>query len=169
MLQHFHLAKGPIYMLRYEVLILAIPEITQDETKSLETQFSVMVDKAKGSVLSFERWGKYALAYPVAKNNYGVYFLARFEVERESAPLIEQIRHLCAVKFDGIVMRSMVSSLDPKKSLAYHRQHSLEEATTQDVSVGNHEGDGDSYGAREGRSRGRGSRDEGYQNSEHQA
>ena len=151
-------------MLRYEVLILTIPEITQDETKNLETQFNGLITKAKGSIISFERWGKYALAYPVGKNSYGVYFLARFEIENDSASLIESIRHLCAVKFDGLVMRSMVSALDPKKPLTYHRQHSLEEATTQDVAIGNFQEDRDGF--YDNRSR---SRDDDYQRAASQS
>jgi len=43
-------------MLRYEVLMLTIPEITEDEARSLETQFSGTVKAAKGSMISFERW-----------------------------------------------------------------------------------------------------------------
>jgi small subunit ribosomal protein S6 len=152
-------------MVRYEVLILTVPEITQDETKSLETQLSGVITKGNGALISFERWGKYALAYPVKKNSYGVYFLARFETENSgSAALIEAIRHLCAVKFDGLVMRSMVSVLDPKKPLTYHRQHSLEEATTHDVMVGNADDRDDMY---DNRSKERSFSGAGYQRATH--
>lgn len=43
-------------MLRYETLLLAVPEITKDETSSLEKQVDQLIKKAKGSVISFERW-----------------------------------------------------------------------------------------------------------------
>ena len=59
--------------------MLTVPEITADETKSIEQQFDRVVADKKGTMVSFERWGKYRLAYPVKKNDYGVYFLARFE------------------------------------------------------------------------------------------
>ncbi len=68
-------------MLRYEALMLVIPEITHDEAKALESQVESVVKNGGGATLSFERWGKYRLAYPVKRNEYGIYFLVRFEVD----------------------------------------------------------------------------------------
>ena len=68
-------------MNRYEVLILAAPEITEDESRGIEKSVEELVKSVKGDVISFERWGKYKLAYSVRKHEYGVYFLARFAVE----------------------------------------------------------------------------------------
>ncbi len=119
-------------MLRYEILMLTVPEITQDETKSLESQLDNIIKKAKGALISFERWGKYKLAYPVKKNDYGIYFLARLEMEQTTS-VINDIRTLFSVKLNDIIMRDMVSKLDVKQSLAYQRPQSLEEAPTGNV------------------------------------
>lgn len=120
-------------MVRYEVLMLAVPEITQDETKRLEQLLDETVNKQKGTVISFERWGKYRLAYPVKKNEYGVYFLARIEAP-EVDNLISELDTLFKVKLHEIVMRKMITKLDPAQSLAYQRPQSLEEQPQQDVS-----------------------------------
>lgn len=112
---------------RYEVLILAVPEITQDETKDLEKQLEKVVQKEKGVIISFERWGKYKLAYPVRKKEYGVYFLSRFTIPKNEITLRE-ITNTLSVKFDAIVMRSAISTLDATTSLEYQRPRSLEEA-----------------------------------------
>ena len=56
---------------RYEVLLLTVPEITLDESKNLEKQLNNLIQNNKGSFVSFERWGKYKLVYPVKKNDYG--------------------------------------------------------------------------------------------------
>jgi ribosomal protein S6 len=121
-------------MVRYETLLMAVPEITADETKALETSFERVLSEHKAMLISFERWGKYKLAYPVRGNEYGVYFLTRFEVPREGAtPLLEALRALLMVKFNEIVMRPMTSYLSPHISLSYHRPDSLEEAPTRDV------------------------------------
>ena len=79
-------------MLRYEALMLAVPEITQDEVKNLESQFEGAVSGSKGAMLSFERWGKYRLAYPVKKNEYGVFFLARCETAEKPEALLKAIQ-----------------------------------------------------------------------------
>lgn len=116
---------------RYETLVLAVPEITGDETKHIEKELVNVVEQSKGTLISFERWGKYRLAYPVNKNEYGVYFLVRFETENTGLP--KEIANVCKVRLNAIVMRDMTSRLDAKTSLAYQRPPSLEDAPTRDV------------------------------------
>lgn len=115
-------------MARYEILMLTIPEVTEDEIKGIESQVQGILRVAKGTLVSFERWGKYRLAYPVKKNEYGVYFLLRFELPGESEETLNEIKALINVKFYDIIMRSMVTVLDSKQSLVYQRPTSLEEA-----------------------------------------
>lgn len=90
-------------MLRYEILMLAVPTITQDETKSIESGLDRVFKEGDGTMVSFERWGKYRLAYPVKKNDYGVYFLARFEAD-DAHKLLEDIKPLFKVKLHEVVM-----------------------------------------------------------------
>lgn len=121
-------------MVRYETLMLAIPEITKDEMSSLETQVSQVIKKSKGSLISFERWGKYRLAYPIRKNDYGVYFLTRFEVNSaEAQALVKDIDELFAFKKADVIMRSMTTYLEPNQSLAYQKPESLEDSPSRDV------------------------------------
>jgi len=119
-------------MHRYEALMLTVPEITADEAKTIEQQFDRLVADKKGSMISFERWGKYRLAYPVQKNDYGIYFLARFETA-DSEPLVSEVKTLLNVKLHEIIMRSMLAKLDDKRSLEYQRPQSLEEAPAREV------------------------------------
>ncbi len=114
---------------RYEVLVLTVPELTQDESKQIENEIDKLTNKAKGMVLSFERWGKYRLTYPMRANDYGVYFLVRFESPKEST-LLKDLQDLFRVKLHDIVMRHMVTRLDGEQSLEYQRPKSLEESPT---------------------------------------
>ncbi len=116
---------------RYEALMLTVPEITADEAKTIEQQFDRLIADKKGSMLSFEKWGKYRLAYPVKKNEYGVYFLARFESQQPE--LVNEIKNLLDVKLHEVVMRSMLTNLDAEGSLVYQRPQSLEEAPAREV------------------------------------
>lgn len=121
-------------MIRYETLILTVPEITNDEASSLESQVNQAIKKAQGSILSFERWGKYLLAYPVRKNDYGIYYLVRFEVDRAQAgQLVKDLRAMFALKFPEVVMRSMATVLPEGSSLEYHKPESLEDTPSRDV------------------------------------
>lgn len=120
-------------MFRYEILILTIPEITKDEASTLEFQIEKLIKNIKGSLISFERWGKYRLAYAVRKNDYGVYFLVRFEAEDKHS-IIKDLNTLFAVKFSDIVMRSFVSKLAPGQSLEYQKPPSLEDSPKRHIS-----------------------------------
>tara|TARA_B100000674_G_C37680464_1_gene841286 strand:- start:107 stop:643 length:537 start_codon:yes stop_codon:yes gene_type:complete len=120
-------------MFRYEVLFLASPEITKDESENIKSHFSKSIRAHKGDMLSFERWGKYRLAYPVNKNEYGVYFLTRFEVEQDQKnKLIAALKEAFVFKFDNLVMKSHFEKLDSTASLEYRRPESLED-NPQDV------------------------------------
>ncbi|HLC07542.1 MAG TPA: 30S ribosomal protein S6 [Candidatus Babeliales bacterium] len=120
-------------MLRqYEALLLTVPEITGDEVKHLETQLDKVVKAGTGSVISFERWGKYKLAYEINKSDYGVFFLTRFEIP-QATTILEDMKHLLKVKLNNVVMRDMISVLDPKHPLTYQRPRSLEEAPAREA------------------------------------
>lgn len=120
-------------MTRYETLLLAIPEITKEELSSLEKQVEQILKKSNSTLLSFERWGKYRLAYPVRKNDYGVYCLIRFEMPEKSAQTVKDLDALFAFKHGDIVMRTMNTQLDPRRPLTYQRPESLEDAPVRDV------------------------------------
>jgi small subunit ribosomal protein S6 len=120
---------------RYELLMLAVPEITQDEAKTIERQVESLVKTYKGAMISFERWGKYRLAFPVNRNDYGVYFLTRFEVGEAKQALLNEIRLLFAIKLNDVVLRNMVTALADDQSLDYQRPKSLEEAPSCDVDM----------------------------------
>lgn len=112
---------------RYEVLMLAVPELTQDESKHIENELDKLINSTNGKVVSFERWGKFKLTYPINKNEYGVYFLARFDTTQASA-LLQEVQSLFRVKLNNLVMRHMVSRLDANAPAEYQRPKSLEEA-----------------------------------------
>ena len=114
--------------------MLTIPEVTEDEIKGIESQLQGVLRGVKGTLVSFERWGKYRLCYPVKKNEYGVYFLVRFELPVEAMNILDELKALINVKFYDIIMRSMFSVLDPKQSLVYQRPTSLEEAPRREGS-----------------------------------
>jgi small subunit ribosomal protein S6 len=121
-------------MTRYETLLLATPEVTGDEISLVEKHLDTIAKKAGGSVISYEKWGKYRLAYPVKHNDYGVYVLARFEIgDEKKQTAIEEIRTMCDIKYPHFVMRHMTTRLEPKVSLEYIKPESLEDAPAHDV------------------------------------
>ena len=118
---------------RYEALILTVPEITNDESAEIEKLLDKKVQQFNGKLLSYDRWGKYQLAYPIKRNEYGVYYLARFEFPAEKVTeALGELKAIFDLKFNEIVMRHILSHLDATAPLDYKRPQSLEE-TPKDV------------------------------------
>ena len=111
---------------RYEVLVLTVPEITQDESQKLEADLDRLISKVKGSLIAFERWGKFKLSYRIRGNEYGVYFLVRLQADHA---ILKEIQDLLSIKYHTIVMRHLISRLEGD-SLEYQRPKSLEESPT---------------------------------------
>lgn len=119
-------------MNRYEILILTAPEITGDEAATLEKGLTDIIKNGKGEVISFEKWGKCRLAYPVRRSEYGIYFLTRFEASSDKA-LFTELKTIFAVKYNELVMRHVVVKLDHGQTLEYKRPQTVEDMPTRDV------------------------------------
>ncbi len=123
-------------MNRYEVLVLAAPTITEDEGRSLEKGFEQLIKNIKGEIISFERWGKFRLAYPVRKNDFGIYFLTRFSIENLEKAFSKDIDAFFSVRNHELVMRHCVVKLEPTQSLEYKRPFNVEETPAHDAEGG---------------------------------
>lgn len=119
-------------MNRYETLLLAVPGITGDEAGLLERNFEKLLQESKGTVVSFEKWGKCRLAYPVRHNDYGVYFLVRFELDPASN-FFDTVGTMFTIKYSDVIMR--LSTVKIKKGTQYgnFRPDTVEEMPTRDV------------------------------------
>ncbi len=107
-------------MQRYETLILTRTQITADELSMLENYFDKLLSDAKGSLLAFDKWGKYRLAYPVNKSDYGIYLLARYEMPEEAiTSTFKKVAEFFKIKCNEIVMRNVTVKLDAQAPLAY--------------------------------------------------
>ena len=124
-------------LLRYEVLFVTVPGITSEEAATVESQFNDLIKNNQGSTISFEKWGKYRLAYEINNNEYGVYFLSRFELPaHDLAAALEKLRQFFAVKYSETVVRHMVARLAPGASLEYKRPESMEDMPRREESAG---------------------------------
>lgn len=124
-------------LMRYEVLFVTVPGITSEEAATVESQFNDIISNNQGKTLSFEKWGKYHLAYEINKNEYGVYFLSRFELPvqglREN---LEKLRQFFAVKYSETVVRYMFANLPLSASLEYKRPESMEDMPRREEVAG---------------------------------
>jgi small subunit ribosomal protein S6 len=91
-------------MKHYETLMLLPVSATTNEIALIEKQLKTLTKAANGSVTVFDNWGRYRLAYPINKQEYGMYILARYEVE-EATSFFQKLETFLKVKCVDSVMR----------------------------------------------------------------
>ncbi len=107
-------------MLRYETLLLARTEITDDDITMIERQLDKIVSDLKGKLDLFDKWGKYKLAYPIKKNTHGIFILARYQVPTEqAAKALQEFDLFLKIKCNETVLRHANVRLKKDTPLTY--------------------------------------------------
>ena len=91
-------------MKHYETLMLLPVSATPNDFALLEKQLRALVKTANGSVAAFDKWGRYRLAYPINKQEYGCYVLARYEVA-EVQQFFQKLESFLKIKCVDSVVR----------------------------------------------------------------
>lgn len=93
-------------MKNYETLLLFRTDTTEDKFKLVEKSISDFLGKVEGKVESFEKWGKYKLAYPIDNQNYGIYALSRYSLPADKVgEFFQELNMGIRVKFSDFVVR----------------------------------------------------------------
>jgi ribosomal protein S6 len=117
-------------MIRYETLMLAKTELTNEEYSMLEKSIEKLVATAKGSFSGFDKWGKIRLAYPVKKSDYGIYILARYEIPAgELEAFSKELLQFFRIKCNELVMRHVNVRLAKDATSLYKRPDSVDHAS----------------------------------------
>jgi small subunit ribosomal protein S6 len=87
---------------RYETILIAHVDLSEDELTSLITRYSGIITGQKGITAKVERWGKRRLAYLIRKQARGFYIL--IDYAGDSAVVNELERNL---KIDDKVLKFM--------------------------------------------------------------
>ncbi|MFH1832266.1 MAG: 30S ribosomal protein S6 [bacterium] len=119
---------------RYETLMLARTEITNDELSSIENSFDKICTDLQGKLTTFDKWGKFQLAYPVKKNSYGMYFLARYELPVTTVPeAAKKINAFLTIKCHETVLRSVTIALDANAPTAYLKPEGIDSSRPSSI------------------------------------
>ena len=122
-------------IVKYEVLLLMRSDLTKEKQDEVKEKLEGLVQEDKGSIISYDRWGKYLLAYEIEKCAYGIYSLLRFSIPKTHvSAVLEKINSLCAVRYNAVIMRFFVVKLPVDASAEYRRPDSLEDAPRRDRS-----------------------------------
>lgn len=96
-------------MQRYELAVVYDPGLEVDLSKAEDRVKKIVADN-KGKIVSDDNWGKRKLAYPINKNEHGVYVFYIVELEPTSLGKIES-----TLNITNEVIRYLIVRQDEKE------------------------------------------------------
>ncbi len=89
-------------MREYEMVFIARPSVEGEALESLIEQVKSLVEQG-GEVLETDVWGKRTLAYPIAHEREGIYFLMRARMNPDHVASVER-----GVRFIDPIIRYLI-------------------------------------------------------------
>lgn len=89
-------------MAKYETMLVTAATLDEEATAALVGKFKSLIE-ANGTIDSVEEWGRRRLAYPINKQNEGIYTLIHFTSGPDFPAELDRVYKIT----DG-VMRSMI-------------------------------------------------------------
>jgi small subunit ribosomal protein S6 len=74
----------------YETILIADPEVTEDEVNTITNKLSEAIAQLQGKVVKVEKWGKRKLSHKVKKNQKGYYLILYFIAPAHAIKEIER-------------------------------------------------------------------------------
>jgi small subunit ribosomal protein S6 len=121
-------------MLRYETLLLGKTEMTEDDIAALERSFDTIITAGQGKLSSFDKWGKYRLAFPVEKQTQGIYILVRYELPvAGTGATINKVDEFLKIKCNELVLRHVNIRLKANAPTTYMKPDPIDAIRTGTV------------------------------------
>ncbi len=106
-------------MKSYELTLVFGPDLAEKEREQSVGLLTELIEKKAGQVASIDIWGKRDLAYPIAKQNQGVYVLVTFSGAENAISSLDQkirtmdeiLRHLLVRKEAGKKQKTVSDKL----------------------------------------------------------
>ncbi len=117
-------------MKHYETLLLLRTDSTEDKVQLLEKTISTAVENSNGVVVTFDKWGKYKLAYPIGNQSYGIYILSRYDLpDDKTRTFFADFNNSMQVKFSDFIMRHVNVIIKPAMAgLEYKKPSAIDES-----------------------------------------
>ena len=112
-----------MYQNEYEVVFITSAELGEDQYNAVLGKVTETISKYEGTVLVQESWGRRKFAYPIRKQNYGMYTLVDFvgpaELPKELTRLSrldDKFMRLVTVKIEDRVDANVAKEAAEKRS-----------------------------------------------------
>lgn len=72
-------------MVNYELVYITRPDINETNSNAIKEKVKSVIEAEKGKLVSHDEWGKRKLAYPIAREIKGTYFIVRYGSDNGNA------------------------------------------------------------------------------------
>lgn len=90
---------------KYETLLIARPDLEEDQLKKLLDDVSALISREGGKVEKIDVWGLRRLEFPIKHEENGHYAVINFESE---ADLIKELDRVMAIRDDVLRIKTLV-------------------------------------------------------------
>jgi small subunit ribosomal protein S6 len=109
----------------YEIAIVLHPDLEID-IESATSKVEKIIDLAKGKVTKKDNWGKRKLAYPIKKQDWGIYVFYNVQLDPSAVAQIEN-----TLRITEEVMRYLIVSLENTRLVSKTNQQNTEPDTKE--------------------------------------
>lgn len=113
-------------MAKYETMLVTSTKLDEEATVALVGKFKALIE-ANGTIDKVDEWGKRRLAYPINKEDDGVYTLINFTSEPGFPAELERVYGIT----DGILRTLVVAKEEVEAAKAEPAAEPAEEKTTE--------------------------------------
>ena len=78
----------------FETIFILRPDTNQDGIQLVNTRVKGVIEQLGGRVIKLDNWGKRKLAYPIKKNEHGVYVFYTVELPAEAVRKVESVLNI---------------------------------------------------------------------------
>ena len=97
----------------YEVLYIVHPALEGGHLQDIVKSIDGLIDKHGGKIEAQDNWGKKKLAYPIDKQNYGIYILTQFSSDGTSNNnILQDMEH------NPDILGSIISKIEQSQILS---------------------------------------------------
>lgn len=116
-------------MRNYELGIIVHPDL-EKETERIIEKISGFIKDGGGTIIDIENWGRRRLAYPIAKNDFGIYVFINFQTEPKQIQKIEK-----GIKISEEVIRYLLISAERLSGIQEEKETIREEEERKETPV----------------------------------
>ena len=92
-------------MTKYEIMFIVRPTLDEETIKKTSEDLQKLINKKPSKVIEFKEMGRKKLAYPIKKNEEGLYMLINFEAKPELVSELERVYRITDEILKFIVVR----------------------------------------------------------------